>query len=69
MYVHLNFFARFTGHKNHDYKIDSALNCEDTHVISGSEDGLVYYWDLVEVQPMCSFVAYLCFYSVCEFSS
>lgn len=40
----------FTGHKNHDYKIDSALNCEDTHVISGSEDGLVYYWDLVEAK-------------------
>lgn len=51
-----DFFARFTGHKNHDYKIDSALNCEDTHVISGSEDGFVYYWDLVEVQPMSGYL-------------
>ncbi|XP_022314567.2 tyrosine-protein kinase transmembrane receptor Ror2-like [Crassostrea virginica] len=38
----------FTGHQNHEYKVDSTLNCQDTHVISGSEDGFVYYWDLVE---------------------
>lgn len=47
------FFLRFTGHQNHEYKVDSTLNCQDTHVISGSEDGFVYYWDLVEVCKRC----------------
>ncbi|KAL5022334.1 hypothetical protein ScPMuIL_001489 [Solemya velum] len=38
----------YTGHKNKDYKIDSCLNHRDTHILSGSEDGCVYIWDLVE---------------------
>ena len=40
---------RYTGHKNSEYKIDNCLDCKDTHVLSGSEDGNVYIWDLVEV--------------------
>ncbi|KAK7099882.1 WD repeat domain-containing protein 83-like [Littorina saxatilis] len=40
----------FTGHKNRQYKIDSCLNNEDTLVVSGSEDGKVYLWDLVEAK-------------------
>lgn len=43
------FFLRFTGHKNTQYKIDSCLNHEDTLIFSGSEDGCVYIWDLIEV--------------------
>lgn len=43
------FSTRFTGHKNFQYKIDSCLNNEDTLIFSGSEDGNVYIWDLVEV--------------------
>jgi len=38
----------FTGHKNEEYRIDSCLNHSDSHVYSGSEDGCVYCWDLVE---------------------
>lgn len=38
----------FKGHTNHEYKIDNCLNCQDSCVISGSEDGYVYFWDLVE---------------------
>lgn len=41
--------CRYTGHKNHEYKIDNCLNVKDTHVLAGSEDGYVYVWDLVEV--------------------
>ena len=41
--------CRYEGHKNKEYKIDSCLNHKDTHIISGSEDGLVYVWDLVDV--------------------
>lgn len=40
----------YTGHKNHEYKIDNCLNVKDTHVLAGSEDGYVYVWDLVEAK-------------------
>lgn len=32
-----------------DYKLDSCLTHDDAHVVSGSEDGRVCFWDLVEV--------------------
>ncbi|XP_013396649.1 WD repeat domain-containing protein 83 [Lingula anatina] len=38
----------YVGHKNVQYKIDSCLSSSDTHILSGSEDGKVYVWDLVE---------------------
>ncbi|XP_069460205.1 WD repeat domain-containing protein 83 [Ambystoma mexicanum] len=38
----------YTGHKNQDYKLDCCLTEKDTHVVSCSEDGKVYFWDLVE---------------------
>lgn len=31
------------------YKLDCSLSSKDTHVLSCSEDGHVYCWDLVEV--------------------
>ena len=40
----------FVGHKNSQYKVDSCLNNEDSHVVSGSEDGQVYFSDLVEAK-------------------
>ena len=40
---------RYSGHVNSDYKLDSCLSQDDSHVISGSEDGRVCFWDLVEV--------------------
>ena len=33
-----------------DYKLDSCLTHDDAHVVSGSEDGRVCFWDLVEVK-------------------
>lgn len=39
----------YTGHKNNEYKIDSCLLSSDAQVCSGSEDGQVYIWDLVDV--------------------
>ena len=39
----------YKGHKNSDYKLDSCLSHDDAHVVSGSEDGRVCFWDLVEV--------------------
>lgn len=43
------FVNRYTGHQNKDYKLDCCLSEKDTHVLSCSEDGHVYCWDLVEV--------------------
>ncbi|KAJ3217715.1 WD repeat-containing protein 83 [Dinochytrium kinnereticum] len=40
--------AEYKGHKNHEYKVSSILSNDDAYVISGSEDGKVYCWDLVE---------------------
>lgn len=40
---------RYTGHKNQEYKLDCCLSERDTHVVSCSEDGKVFFWDLVEV--------------------
>ena len=34
---------------NNDYKLDSVLSHTDGHVVSGSEDGRICVWDLVEV--------------------
>lgn len=41
---------RYKGHVNNDYKVDSCLTQDDAHVVSGSEDGRICFWDLVEVQ-------------------
>lgn len=40
---------RYTGHKNQEYKLDCCLTERDTHVVSCSENGKVFFWDLVEV--------------------
>lgn len=40
----------YKGHKNADYKIDSCMNDKDDQVLSGSEDGHVYIWDLIEAK-------------------
>jgi mitogen-activated protein kinase organizer 1 len=38
----------FRGHRQEKYKIDSALSYDDIHVLSGSEDGQVYIWKVLE---------------------
>lgn len=39
----------YKGHKNTSYKIESCLSNSDSHVVSGDEDGKVFFWELVEV--------------------
>lgn len=39
--------SEYKGHKNSEFRCDSCLNAKDTHVLSGSEDGNVYCWDLI----------------------
>ena len=38
----------YKGHTNKDYRIRSCLGMADSVVISGSEDGKLYAWDLLE---------------------
>lgn len=38
----------YRGHTNKDYRIRSCLGLGDALVISGSEDGKVYVWNLLE---------------------
>lgn len=40
--------GEYKGHKMKGYKLDCCLSSKDTHVLSCSEDGHVYCWDLVE---------------------
>ncbi|KXS18004.1 WD40 repeat-like protein [Gonapodya prolifera JEL478] len=40
--------ADFKGHKNTSYRVPSCLTPTDAHVVSGSEDGRVVFWDLVD---------------------
>lgn len=38
----------YKGHTNKEYRIRSCLGLVDSVVISGSEDGKIYLWDLLE---------------------
>ncbi|KAL8953781.1 MAG: hypothetical protein Q9222_000398 [Ikaeria aurantiellina] len=38
----------YKGHRNEDYRIRSSLGLGDSVVFSGSEDGQLYAWDLLE---------------------
>ena len=38
----------FKGHTNKDFRVRSCLGLADAVVISGSEDGEIYAWDVLE---------------------
>ncbi|NXY90905.1 WDR83 protein, partial [Alcedo cyanopectus] len=40
--------GEYTGHLSTKYRLDCVLSEQDTHVGCASEDGHVYFWDLVE---------------------
>lgn len=39
---------RFKGHKHKEYKIESILSNSDAYAITGSEDGKIYIYDVLE---------------------
>jgi WD40 repeat protein len=38
----------YKGHRNTDYRVRSCLGIGEAYVVSGSEDGLIYAWDLLD---------------------
>ncbi|RKO84259.1 WD40-repeat-containing domain protein [Blyttiomyces helicus] len=50
--------SEYTGHKNSQYRIVACLTNTDAHVISGSEDGRICMWDLVEGNMVMSVAAH-----------
>lgn len=38
----------YKGHLNNDYRLRSCLGLTDAVVVSGSEDGFIYAWDLLD---------------------
>jgi mitogen-activated protein kinase organizer 1 len=46
--------AQYEGHKNMSFKVDCCLTHDDAYVLSGSEDGKVYFWNLVEADVVKS---------------
>lgn len=38
----------FKGHEQEKYRIESCFTADESVVISGSEDSIIYLWDLVE---------------------
>ncbi|KAJ3359914.1 WD repeat-containing protein 83 [Allomyces javanicus] len=42
----------YKGHRNEQYRLTSCLDSTDAYVISGSEDGKLYVWDLVDANAV-----------------
>ena len=42
--------ATYCGHTNKKYRVSALLDPTDAYVISGSEDGRIFAWDLVEAK-------------------
>lgn len=48
----------YKGHTCKSFKMDCCLTNTDAHVIGGSEDGSIYFWDLVDASVVSSFRAH-----------
>lgn len=46
--AHGTLLQAYKGHVNTEYRVRSCLGMNDTYVVSGSEDGRIFVWDLVE---------------------
>lgn len=43
---------QYTGHQSKMFKTGCCISHDDAFVLSGSEDGLLHVWDLVEARPL-----------------
>lgn len=55
LFMHSYHFYRFLYQS---YKLDCCLTNSDAHVIGGSEDGSIFFWDLVDASVVSSFRAH-----------
>ena len=51
-------FFPFWRSSYQSYKMDCCLTNTDAHVTSGSEDGFIFFWDLVDASVASSFKAH-----------
>lgn len=49
----------YKGHLNRQYKVQSRFTYSDEKVVSGSEDGGIFVWDLVESEKMEVFKSHI----------
>lgn len=43
----------YRGHVNSEFKLDCVISSNDKQILSGSEDGMVYIWNLVKADIVC----------------
>lgn len=55
---YLSFRILYSPCDNQSYKLDCCLTNTDAHVIGGSEDGSIFFWDLVDASVVSSFRAH-----------
>lgn len=48
----------YKGHTCKSFKMDCCLTNTDAHVTGGSEDGFIYFWDLVDASVVANFRAH-----------
>lgn len=51
-------YTEYTGHKNNEFKIESVFSNDDAYVVSGSEDGYIYFWGLEEGNVVLKYKAH-----------
>ena len=49
---------KFTGHTNKDLRIRSTFTLKDSIILSGSEDGRLYAWDIMEAKVIAKIDAH-----------
>lgn len=44
--------GRYRGHRNAAYKLGCCITNTDSCVVGGSEDGMAFFWDLVDAKVL-----------------
>ncbi len=48
----------YSGHKNGPFTVDVLFNIKDSHLLTGSEEGKLFIYDLMKTQPIKSIQAH-----------
>jgi len=44
--------SSYSGHANEKYKLQSVFTYNDAYIVSGSEDGTIHFWELVQAKQV-----------------